>query len=80
MFQDSCHSTSEFCVILSENLISWPSKRQSALSTSNVEAKYMAIVDVDVEASLKLHALMRLATMVFCDNIATIQLLGNLAQ
>ncbi|GJR99424.1 ribonuclease H-like domain-containing protein [Tanacetum coccineum] len=39
-------STSEYCVFLGNNLLAWPSKRQSTLSHSSAEAEYRGVANV----------------------------------
>ncbi|GJY33900.1 ribonuclease H-like domain-containing protein [Tanacetum coccineum] len=39
-------STSEYYVFLDNNLLAWPSKRQSTLSRSSAEAKYRGVANV----------------------------------
>jgi hypothetical protein len=46
---DSRCSTSGYCVFLSDNLVSWSSKRQTTVSHSSAEAEYHAVVHVVAE-------------------------------
>nr|GEU40750.1 ribonuclease H-like domain-containing protein [Tanacetum cinerariifolium] len=45
-------STSGYCVFLSDNLMTWSSKRQDTLSHSSAEAEYRGVANVVVETSL----------------------------
>ncbi|GJV00603.1 ribonuclease H-like domain-containing protein [Tanacetum coccineum] len=44
-------STSEYCVFLGDNLLTWSSKRQDALSRSSVEAEYRGVANAVAETS-----------------------------
>jgi hypothetical protein len=73
-------------VFLGANLISWSSKRQAAVSRSSAEAEYRAVANAVAEASwlrqllMELHATLRRATIVFCDNISTVYMSSNPVQ
>lgn len=43
------HSSSGYCVLLGDNLISWSSKWQGVISRSNVEVEYHGVVNVVAE-------------------------------
>ncbi|KAJ9535471.1 hypothetical protein OSB04_un001402 [Centaurea solstitialis] len=79
-------STSEFCVYLGDNLVSWSSKRQHVVSRSSAEAKYRGIANVVAEAAWLRNLLLELscplsrATVVFCDNVSAMYLASNLVQ
>jgi hypothetical protein len=73
-------------VFLGANLISWSSKRQATVSRSSAEAEYRAVANAVAEASwlrqllMELHAPLRRATVVFCDNISTVYMSSNPVQ
>ena len=46
---DSRRSTSDFCVYLGDNLVSWSSKRQTTVSRSSAEAEYRVVAHVVAE-------------------------------
>jgi hypothetical protein len=48
---DTRRSTSSYCVYLSDNPISWSSKRQATVSRSSAEEEYHAIAHVVAECS-----------------------------
>jgi hypothetical protein len=80
------HSTSGYVVFLSNNLVSWSSKRQAIVSQSSAETEYQAITNAVAETTWlhrllgELHHPVRHATVVYCDNISAIYLSSNLVQ
>jgi len=68
---------------LGANLISWSAKQQATLSHSSAEAEYHGVGNVVAESCwlrnllLELHCPISKATVVYCDNVSAIHLLGN---
>nr|GEZ38481.1 ribonuclease H-like domain-containing protein [Tanacetum cinerariifolium] len=79
-------STSEYCVFLGDNFMTWSSKRQDTLSRSSVEAEYRGVANVVAETSWihnllrELHTLLFTATLVYCDNVSAIYMSANPVQ
>ncbi|GKA05879.1 ribonuclease H-like domain-containing protein [Tanacetum coccineum] len=71
-------STSGYCVFLSDNLLSWSSKRQHTLSRSSAEAEYRGVANVIAETAWirnlvrELEATLFTATLVYCDNVSNV--------
>nr|GEV91662.1 putative retrotransposon protein [Tanacetum cinerariifolium] len=82
----TCRSTFGYCVLLGDNLLSWPTKWQVTLSRSSVEAVYCGVANVVAETAwirnllLEPHAPLTTATLVYCDNISAVYLSTNLVQ
>ena len=81
--RDTRRLTSDYCVFLGDNLVSWSSERQPTASKSNVEAEYHGVANVVFETCwirnllLELHCLIPTATLVYCDNVSAVYLFGN---
>jgi hypothetical protein len=80
---DSRRSTSGYCVFLSDNLVSWSSKRQTTVSHSSAEAEYRAVAHAVAETCClrqllqELHAPISSATIVYCDNVSAVYMTAN---
>nr|GEW26926.1 ribonuclease H-like domain-containing protein [Tanacetum cinerariifolium] len=79
-------STSRYCVFFGDNLFSWSTKRQHALSCSSAKAEYRGVANVVVETTWlrnllrELHTPLFSTTLVYCDNISTIYMTANPVQ
>nr|GEY78662.1 ribonuclease H-like domain-containing protein [Tanacetum cinerariifolium] len=79
-------STSDYCVFLGNNLLSWSSKRQPTLSRSSVDAEYRGVANVVAEICWlrnllrELHTPLYFATLVYCDNVSAVYLSCNPVQ
>jgi hypothetical protein len=73
-------STSGYVVFLEDNLVCWPSKRQSIMSRSSVEAEYRAVANGVAEASYQRQLLQEFkspltkSSVVYCDNVSDVYL------
>ncbi|GJT89632.1 ribonuclease H-like domain-containing protein [Tanacetum coccineum] len=76
-------STSGYCVFLSNNLLSWSSKRQPTLSRSSAEAEYRGVANAVAETCwvqnllCELHTPLSYATIVYYDNVSAVYLSSN---
>ncbi|GJZ24790.1 ribonuclease H-like domain-containing protein [Tanacetum coccineum] len=79
-------STSNYCVFLGDNLLSWSAKRQHSLSRSSVEAEYKGVANVVAKTAWlhnlfrELHTPLLSATLVYCDNVSVIYMTVNPVQ
>nr|GEY56297.1 ribonuclease H-like domain-containing protein [Tanacetum cinerariifolium] len=79
-------STSGYCVFLRNNLLSWSSKRQFTISHSRAEAKYLGVANAVTETCWlcnllrELHAPLSTATLVYCENVSSVNLSSNPVQ
>ncbi|GJX00635.1 ribonuclease H-like domain-containing protein [Tanacetum coccineum] len=82
-FPSIMRSTTDYCVFLGDNLLSWYSKWQHTLSISSAEAEYRDVANVVVETVwlhnllLEPHTPLLSATLVYCDNVSTIYMTTN---
>jgi hypothetical protein len=56
-YRDDCHSTTEFAIYMSDNLLSWGAKKQATVSRSSVEAKYRALASTTTKLLWFIHLL-----------------------
>ena len=81
---DSRRSTSGYCVFLSDNLVSWSSKRQTTVSRSRAAAEYRVVAHAVAETCWhpqllqELHAPISSTTIVYCDNVSATYMAQNL--
>jgi hypothetical protein len=80
---DSRRSTSGYCVYLSDNLVSWSSKRQTTVSRSSAEVEYRVVAHAIVECCWlqqllqELHIPIAHAAVVYCDNVSAVYMTTN---
>ena len=78
-----CRSTTGYCFLLGDSLISWRSKKQTVVSRSSTEAEYRALAATIVELIWLRWLLQDLgvdystATKLHCDNRSAIQIAHN---
>jgi hypothetical protein len=83
---DDRRSTSGYCVFVEGNLVSWQSKKQSAVSRSTVEAEYRAMAQGLCEILWIRNLLSELKVMrkgpskLYCDNKLAINIANNPVQ
>ncbi|XP_013594599.1 PREDICTED: uncharacterized mitochondrial protein AtMg00810-like [Brassica oleracea var. oleracea] len=83
---DTRRSTSGYCMYLSDNLISWSSKRQQTVPRSSAEAENRGVANAVAETCwirnllLELHLPIKQATLVFCDKISAVYMSSNPVQ
>ncbi|OIT32756.1 retrovirus-related pol polyprotein from transposon tnt 1-94 [Nicotiana attenuata] len=76
-------STTGFCILLGDNLISWSAKKQPTVARSSTEAEYRALAVAAAEATWLQYLLRDLGVflaspiMAKCDNIGAIHLAHN---
>lgn len=76
-------STSDFCVYLVDNLVSWFSKWQHVVSRSSAEAEYLGVTNMVAETAWLRNLLLELscqcscAIVVFYDNVNATYLVSN---
>jgi Reverse transcriptase (RNA-dependent DNA polymerase) len=83
---DDRKSTSEYCMFIGGNLVSWKSKKQTVVARSTAEAEYRAMA-LDVAEMLWLRALLvelkidqRAQMKLWCDNKSAIIIANNPVQ
>ncbi|GJY85646.1 ribonuclease H-like domain-containing protein [Tanacetum coccineum] len=80
----TCRSTSGYFVFISNNLLSWSSKRQYTLCRSSAEAEYRGVATLVADTSWlwnllrELHFPLHMATIFYCDNVSVVYLSSNL--
>jgi hypothetical protein len=74
------HSTTGYCFLLGDSLISWHSKKQSVVARSSIEDEYHVLVDTTSGLLWLLHDMGVSQTSsppIFCDNRSAIQTMHN---
>jgi hypothetical protein len=80
---DDQRFTSEYCLFLSNNLVSWSSQKQKTTSCSSTRVEYRAVADATAELIWVQSLLRELgisipqAPIFWCDNIGAIYLMAN---
>lgn len=81
--KETRRSTTGFCTLLGQNLISWSAKRQPTVSRSSTEAEYRALSTTAQEITWLSYLLRDIgipqeqATTLFCDNLSAVYLSAN---
>ncbi|GJS92283.1 ribonuclease H-like domain-containing protein [Tanacetum coccineum] len=79
-------STSEYCVFLGDNILTWSFKCQDTLSRFSAEAEYRWVANAVVDTSWirnllrELHTPLFTATLVYCDNVSAVYMSANPVQ
>nr|GEV91023.1 ribonuclease H-like domain-containing protein [Tanacetum cinerariifolium] len=79
-------STSGYCVILRDNILSWSAKRQHTISRSSAKAEYQGVANVVAKSAWirnllrELHYPLSTATLVYCDNVSVVYMSANPVQ
>ena len=80
---DDHRSTTSFCIFLSNNIVSWCSKKQHIVSRSTTEAKYKSLANATSELIwipsllIELKIKQNAPQTVWCDNLSTVGLSAN---
>jgi hypothetical protein len=77
-------STTDFCMFVGENLVTWKSKKQSSVAKSSVESEYRAMASATSEIVWIRLILLELGysqkdkpTTLYCDNQAAVHIASN---
>nr|GEX13640.1 ribonuclease H-like domain-containing protein [Tanacetum cinerariifolium] len=70
-------STSEYCIFLGDNLLTWSSKRQDTLSRSSAEAEYRGVANAVSETSWIRNLLRELHTLLFTTTLCWLGVIGG---